>query len=69
MYFNNPRDMGLRGDQIDIFLKILNEYESMHRNIFFSLKKDRTRGHVVTVVKDQCRLYIRKYPFSKRTID
>ena len=37
-----------RGDQIEV-LKILNGYENMDRNIFFSLKKDsRTRGHEVT---------------------
>ena len=36
--------------------------------MFFSLKKDnRTRGHEVNLVKDQCRLDIRKYPFSQRT--
>ena len=35
--------------------------------LFFSLKKDnRTRGHEVTLVKDQCRLYIKKYSFSQR---
>ena len=38
--------------------------------IFFSLKKDsRTRGHEVTLVKDLCRLDIRKYWFSLRTIN
>ena len=38
--------------------------------IFFTLKKDnRTRGHEVTLVKDQCRLNIRKYSFSQRTIN
>ena len=51
----------LRGDQIEVF-KILNGYENIDRNIVFSLKKDnRTRGHEVTLVKDQCRLDIRKY--------
>ena len=36
--------------------------------MFFSLKKDsRTRGHEVKLVKDQCRLDIRKYSFSQRT--
>ena len=36
---------------------------------FFSLKKDsRTRGHGVKLVKDQCRLDIRKSSFSQRTI-
>ena len=45
----------LRGGQIEI-TKILNGYENIDRNIFFSLKKDnRTRGHEVTLVKDQCR--------------
>ena len=58
----------LRGDQIEVF-KILNWYENIDRNIF-SLKKDnRTRGHEVTLVKDQCRLDIRKYSFSQRSIN
>ena len=35
-----------------------------------SLKKDnRTREHEVTFVNDQCRLDIRKYSFSQRTIN
>ena len=51
----------LRRDQIEVF-KIMNAYEDIHRNMFFSLKKDsRTTGHEVTLVKDQCRLHIRKY--------
>ena len=59
----------LRGDQIEVF-KILNGYENIDRNIFFSLKKDsRTRGHEVKLVKDQCRLGIRKHSFSQRTIN
>ena len=38
--------------------------------MFFSLKKDsRTRGHQVKLVKDTCRLDIRKYSFSQRTIN
>ena len=38
--------------------------------MFFSLKKDsRTRGHEVKLVKDQCRLEIRKYSFVQRTIN
>ena len=43
-------------------------YENIYRNIFFSLKDNRTRGHEVTLVKDQCRLDIKKYSFSQRTI-
>ena len=59
----------LRGDQIEVF-KILNGYENIDRNIFFSLKKDnRTRGHEVTLEKYQCTLDIRKYSFSQRTIN
>ena len=54
----------LRGDKI-LFLLILNGYENIDRNILLSLKKDRrTRGHEVTLVKEQCRLDIRKYLFS-----
>ena len=59
----------LRGDQIEVF-KILNGYENIDRNMFFSLKKDSsTRGHEVKLVKDQCRLDIRKHSFSQRTIN
>ena len=59
----------LRGDQVEVF-KILNGYENIDRNMFFSLKKDsRTRGHEVKLVKDQCRLDIRKHSFSQRTIN
>ena len=59
----------LRGDQIEVF-KILNGCENIDRNMFFSLKKDsRTRGHEVKLVKDQCRLDIRKHSFSQRTIN
>ena len=58
----------LRGDQIEVF-KILNGYENIDRNMFFSLKKDsRTRGREVKLVKDQCRLDIRKHSFSQRAI-
>ena len=59
----------LRGDQIEVF-KMLNGYENIDRNMFFSLKKDsRTKGHEVKLVKDQCRLDIRKHSFSQRTIN
>ena len=59
----------LRGDQIEVF-KILNGYGNVDRNMFFSLTKvSRTRGHEVKLVKDQCRLDIRKYSFSQRRIN
>ena len=51
----------LRGDQIEVF-KILNGYENIHTNIFFSVKEERrTRGHGITLAKKQCRLGIRKF--------
>ena len=54
----------LRGDQIEVF-KILNGYDNIDRNIFFSLKEDSgTKGHEVTLIKDRCRLDITKYSFS-----
>ena len=33
------------------------------------MKDSRTRGHEVKLVKDQCRLDIRKYSFSQRTVN
>ena len=54
----------LRGDQIKVS-KILDGHENIDRNMFFSLKKG--SRHEVKLVKDQCRLDIRKYPFSQRT--
>ena len=45
-------------------------YNLEWEHTFFSLKKDsRTRGHEVKLVKDQCRLDIRKHSFSQRTIN
>ena len=58
----------LRGDQIQAFM-ISNGYENSDTCMFFSLKKDRTRGHEVLLVNDQCRLDIRKYSFSHRRIN
>ena len=59
----------LRVDQIDVF-KILNGYENIDRNMSLSLKNDsRTRGQEVKLVKDQCRLDIRKYSFAQRKIN
>ena len=50
--------------------KILNGYENIDRNIFFTVKEERrTRGHGVTLAKKQCRLDIRKFSFSQRTVN
>ena len=45
-----PETRRLRRDQIEVF-EILNGYENIDRNIIFSVKKDRTRGHEVTISK------------------
>ena len=37
--------------------------------LFSSKKESRIRGHEVALVKDQCRLDIRKYSFSQRNIN
>ena len=47
--------------------RTLNGYKNI--DIFFSPQENRTRGHQVTLVKDRCRFYIRKYSFSQRTIN
>ena len=39
-------------------------------NMFFKLKEgSRTRGHTAALVKEQCRLDMKKYPFSQRVIN
>ena len=59
----------LRGHQIEVF-KILNGYENINRNTLFSVKDERrTREHGVTLAKKQCRVDIRKYSFSQRTVN
>ena len=62
----------LRGDQIEVF-KILNEYENIDRNIFFTVKEEKgtrlTRGHGVTLAKKQGRLDIRTFSFSQRIVN
>ena len=56
-------------DQIEVF-KIVNGYEDVDRNMFFKLKEgSRTRGHKAALVKEQCRLDMRKYSFSQRVIN
>ena len=50
--------------------KIVNDYEDVDRNMFFKLKEgSRTREHKAALVKEQCRLDMRKYSFSQRVIN
>ena len=59
----------LRGGQIEVF-KTVNGYEDVDRNMFFKLKeRSRIRGHKAALVKEQCRLDMRKYSFSQRVIN
>ena len=59
----------LRENQIEVF-KILNGYDNIDIFMFFSVKKERrTRGHGITLAKKQCRLDIRKFSFSQRTVN
>ena len=59
----------LRGQQIEVF-KLLNGYENINRNILLPVKDERrTREHGVTLAKKQCRVDIRKYSFSQRTVN
>ena len=67
MQIDNIGDQEIkRGPEI---FKILNGFENVDRNTFFSIKKDRSRGHEVALVKDQCRLDVKKHSFSQRTIN
>ena len=64
-----PETRRLRGDQIEVF-KILNWYENINRNMFFSVTEERRiRGHGITLAKKQCRLDIRTFPFPQRTVN
>ena len=59
----------LRADQIEVF-KILNGYENIDYNIYFEIKESKiTRGHKLTLVKEQSRLDVRKFSFFQRTIN
>ena len=58
-----------RGDQIEVF-EIVNGYEDVDRNMFFKLKEgSKTRGHKAALIKEQCRLDMRKYSFSQKVIN
>ena len=49
--------------------KIVNGCEDVDRNMFFKFKEgSRIREHKAALVKEQCRLDMRKYYFSQRVI-
>ena len=59
----------IRGDQIEVF-KITHGIEGLDSGMFFKYKTDNgTRGHSWALAKERCKLDIRKYAFSQRTIN
>ena len=69
MWFDNTRDQETKRRPNKEF-KIVNGYEDVDRDMFFKLKEGRrTRGHKAALVKEQCRLDMRKYSFSQRVIN
>ena len=57
------------GDQIEV-IKITHGIEGLDSGMFFKYNSDnRTRGHSLTLAKKRCKLDIRKYAFSQRTIN
>ena len=48
----------------------MNGYENIDKNKFLTVKEERrTRGRGITLAKKQCRLDIRKFTFSQRTVN
>ena len=61
---------GVRKEKSVTRLVPLNGYENIDSNIFFEIKESEiTRGHNFILVKKQSRLDIRKFSFSRRTIN
>ena len=59
----------VRGDQIEVF-KITHGIEGLDSGMFLKYKTDnRTRGHSWAMAKERCKLDIRTYAFSQRTIN
>ena len=59
----------VRGDQIEVF-KITHGIEGLDSGMFFKYRTDNgTRGHSWALAKERCKLDIRKYAFSQRTIN
>ena len=61
MWFSNTRNEEIERRSDRIVFKILNGYENIK-------EERRTRGHEVTLANKQCRLDLRKFSFSQRTL-
>ena len=59
----------LRSDLIEVF-KIMHNLEVVKREDFFQLRTATgRRGHSLTILKQHCRLNVRKYFFTHRVVD
>ena len=59
----------LRSDLIELF-KIMHNSEGVKREDFFQLRTATgRRGHSLTILKQHCRLNVRKYFFTHRVVD
>ena len=59
----------VRGDQIEVF-KMTHRIEGLDSGMFFKYRTDNgTQGHSWGLAKECCKLDIRKYAFSQRTIN
>ena len=59
----------MRSDLIEVF-KIMHNLEGVKREDFFQLRTATgRRGHSLTILKQHCRLNVRKYFFTHRVVD
>ena len=59
----------LRSDLIEVF-KLMHNLEGVKREDFFQLRIDTgRRGHALTILKQHCRLNVRKNFFTHRVVD
>ena len=59
----------LRGDMIETFKILAGIYDEKTTEGMFTLNRNTTRGHSMKVVKQRCKLDIRKYFFINRVAD
>jgi len=72
--YSSPRTKGkytmskVSSDLIQTF-KIINRIDKVDKSLFFEIDSVGRRGHSNKLFKKRCRLDIRKYAFSNRTVD
>ena len=58
----------LKGDLIEVF-KIFKGFDNLDPIMFFELSTAPTRGHSLKLVKQRCRLEIRKFSIAHRAVE